>query len=270
MKDFLKHNWLIVIIVISLALNIIAGILLHQGSNIPADSSERTVIKQDPLNYENFKDQWGKAWIGIEVTDVTAEIASKAAMDRPEGAYVTTVATGSPAQKANIESGDVILSFNGRKIRTPEQFRSDLAGSQIGEEVYMCVAKEDYRLTAYVVPKQRPSYLPAVNHVFPWLGIEVNEVAFGSNEAKKLEEAEKAGGVLVEKVIKNSPAEKAGLLADDVIMSFNSRKTRTLREFLSDLAGTQVGQNIRMCIMRGDYRKTIYVTMEKRPNSTAI
>ena len=44
-------------------------------------------------------------------------------------------------------------------------------------------------------------------------------------------------------------------------MSFNSRKTRTLREFLSDLAGAQAGERVRMCIMRDDYRKTIYVTM---------
>ena len=127
----------------------------------------------------------------------------------------------------------------------------------------MCVAKDDYRLTVYAVPEERPSYLMPATKAFPRLGIEVAEVTFGSDEAEKLEEAGKAGGVLVEMILANSPAEKAGLQEGDVIMSFNSRKTRTLREFLSDLAGCQAGDQVRMCIIRNDYRMTIYVTLEK-------
>ena len=57
-------------------------------------------------------------------------------------------------QKADIANGDVILSFNGRKIRTPEQFRNDLSGSEVGSKVYMCVAKGDYRITVYTVPEK--------------------------------------------------------------------------------------------------------------------
>jgi len=270
MRSLLRKNWLIVATPISLTLNVVAAFLLYDGSQSPADGHERATIRQAPLDYENFKDQWGKAWLGLEVTHVTVEIAARAALDRAEGACVTTVAAGSPAQKADLARGDVILSFNGRKIRTPEQFRADLAGSEIGGEVYMCVAKEDYRVTVYAVPEERPSYLRPVTRAFPWLGIQAAEVVFGSDEAKKLDEAGKAGGVLVEKVIRNSPAEKAGLQEGDVIMSFNSRKRRTLREFLSDLAGAQTGDKIRMCLMSGDYRKTIYVTLEKQPNCTAI
>ena len=270
MRYFLRKNWLIVVTVISLILNVIGGFLLYQDSQNRVDSHEKGLIKQPALDYENLKGQWGKAWLGLEVADVTAEIAARAALDRAEGAWVTSVAAGSPAQKADIAPGDVILSFNGRKIRRPQQLRSDVAGSEVGNEVYMCVAKKDYRVTVYAVPEERPSYLPPVTRAFPWLGIEVAEVAFGSEEAKKLEEADKAGGVLVEKVIRNSPAEKAGLQEGDVIMSFNSRKTRTLREFLSDLAGAQAGETIRTCIVRGDYRKTIYVTLEKESSFTAI
>ncbi|NQT01649.1 MAG: PDZ domain-containing protein, partial [Planctomycetes bacterium] len=133
--------------------------------------------------------------------------------------------------------GDVIVSFNGRKIRTAKQLQSDLLGTEIGSEVYMCVVKGDYTITVYALPIERPSYLPPVNKALPWLGAKVSEVLFGTEEAKKLEEVGKAGGILIEEVIRNSPAEEAGLQADDIIMSFNSRKTRTLREFLSDLAG---------------------------------
>ncbi|HIJ70616.1 MAG TPA: PDZ domain-containing protein [Planctomycetes bacterium] len=262
MGYWLRKNRLIAVTIISLALNVVAAFIIYQDSKITIDSHEKNLIKAEPLDYETFKNRWGNAWLGLEVADVTLEVALRKSLDRAEGAYVKTVAAGSPAQKADIAPTDVILSFNGRKIRTPEQLQSDLSGSEVSGEVYMCVAKDDYRLTVYAVPEERPAYLTPVTKTFPRLGIEVAEVTFGSDEAEKLQEAAKAGGVLVEMVLADSPAEKAGLQKDDVIMSFNSRKTRTLREFLSDLAGCQPGDNVRMCIMRDDYRKTIYVTLE--------
>jgi len=263
MVFLLRKNWLIIVTIISLTLNVVAAFFLYQDSETTLDRHEKDLIKVEPLDYKNFKSQWGNAWLGLEVTDVTPEVAARKALDRAEGAYVKTVAAGSPAQKAGIAPTDVILSFNGRKIRTAKQFQSDLSGSKVGSEVYMCVAKDDYRLTVYAVPEERPSYLMPATSAFPRLGLEVAEVAFGSDEAEKLKEAGKAGGVLVEMVLANSPAERAGLQEGDVITSFNSRKTRTLREFLSDLASCQAGDQVRMCIMRDDYRMTIYVTLEK-------
>ena len=183
---------------------------------------------------------------------------------------VKSVAPASPADKANIEPGDVIVSFNGRKVRTAKQLQGDLLGSEIGSEVYMCVVKGDYTITVYAVPKERPSYLQPVTKALPWLGAKVSEIFFGSDQAKKLEEVGKAGGILVEEVIRNSPAEEAGLQADDIIMSFNSRKTRTLREFLSDLAGSEPSDEIPMCVIRDDIRKTIYVTLTRKPSLTNI
>lgn len=270
MVNFSKKNSFVIITIISVFLNIIAFYLLYQDTGTPDISQERKYIKQPPLDYENFKDEWGKAWLGIEVGVVTPQAAARVMVDRPEGALVQRISNGSPAQKADIEPGNVILSFNGRKIRNPEQFESDLAGSRIGDEVYMCVAKPDYRITVYMVPEERPDNLYPVTKAFPFFGAEVNEVVFGSDEAEKLEEIGKAGGVLIEKVIAGSPAEKAGLQEDDVIMSFNDRKARTLREFLSDLAGAEAGQQISMCIMFGDVRKTVYVTLGENPVSKEI
>ena len=267
MTYFIEKKWLIGVTIISLTLNVIAAFLLYHNSKTPFDIHEKNLIKQIPLDYETFKAQRGKAWLGVEVSNVTPEMAARAALDRVEGAYVNSVVPGSPAHKADIVPGDIIISFNGRKIRTPQQFQNDLAGSKVGSEVYMCVAKDDYRVTAYAVPEERPPYLPAVTKTYPFLGITVREVVFDSDEAERLVKAGKAGGVLVEKVIPNSPAEKAGLQEGDLVMSFNSRKTTTLREFFSDLSGAQAGERVRMCIMRGDYRKTLYVTLKEDPYS---
>ena len=257
----MQKKWLSILTIISLAFNVVAVLLLFQDSATPDEHGTRTT-EQLPLNYETFKVEWGKAWLGLEVSDVTPEMAAKAQLDRVEGAYVNNVAAGSPAMKADIDPGDIVISFNGRKIRTPQQFQNDIAGSKIGSEVYMCVAKDDYRVTAYAIPEERPSDLPVLIKTCPFLGATVSDAAFDSDQIEKLEEEGKSGGVLVERVIPNSPADKAGLQDGDLIMSFNSRKTTTLREFLSDLSGAMAGETVRMCIMRGaDYRKTIFVTL---------
>jgi len=270
MGNFLRKNGLIVITIISLTLNVLGAFVLYQDSKTTIDSHEKNLIKAEPLNYETFKNQLGSAWLGLEVSEVTPEVAAAVRLDKVQGALVKSVVPASPADKADIQPGDVIVSFNGRKIRTVSQLQSDLLGSKIGTEVYMCVVKGDYTITVYVLPIERPSYLPPVNKALPWLGVEVSEVLFGSEEAKKLEEVGKAGGILVEEVIRNSPAEKAGLQVDDIIMSFNSRKTRTLREFLSDLAGCDPGDEIPMCIIREDIRKTLYVTLTRKSLLTNI
>jgi len=270
MGYWVKKYWLIIVTITSLTLNVIAAFVLYQDSEIAAESHEKSLIKQAPLNYDTFKSQWGNAWLGLEVSEVTPEVAAAVRLDKVQGALVKTVAPGSPADKADIKPGDVIVSFNGRKIRTVSQLQGDLLGSETGTEVYMCVVKGDYTITVYVLPIERPSYLPTATKVMPWLGVKVSEVLFGTEEAKKIEEVGKAGGILVEEVIRNSPAEEAGLQTDDIIMSFNSRKTRTLREFLSDLAGSDPGDQVRMCIIRDDVRKTIDVTLAKTPSSVNI
>jgi len=252
---------IIMSLIISLVLNVVIGYFIYQDPDITFDNRKETRTRQTQLDYKSFEEEWGNAWLGLEVTDVTPEVAARKMLDRVEGAFVKSITAGSPARKTDITPGDVVLSFNERKIRTADQFRSDVAGSEIGSEVYMCVAKDDRRITVYLVPEERPPHLPVPTKSFPFLGIYVCEVVFSSDEAKKLEEAGKAGGVWVEKITPDSPAARAGLQEGDIIMSFNSRKTRSLREFFSDLAGSQAGTRVRMCIMRDDYRKTISVTL---------
>ena len=109
MRYFMEKKWLIAVTIISLILNVIAAFLLYQDSNTTPDDHETNLTKQPPFNYETFKVQWGKAWLGLEVSDVTPEMAARAQLDRVEGAYVNSVAAGTPAQKADIAPGDIIL-----------------------------------------------------------------------------------------------------------------------------------------------------------------
>jgi len=216
---------------------------------------------------------WAEAyptpWLGIEVTDVTWSMARNAGLDTVKGAFIIKTYPDSPAQKAGLRPQDIILSFNGRGIRNAMQFKNDISGTVIGREYQMCIARAGYRTDAYVVPAAAPSWIPAEQKPLGWLGVKVTDVKQDGEISDKLQELGKEG-VLVTGVPANSPAEKAGIAPGDVIMSFNFRKVRTANEFLNDLSGAEIGKPIRMCIMRGDIRVTLYPVPTKRTGEAKL
>ncbi|GAI05668.1 unnamed protein product, partial [marine sediment metagenome] len=181
-----------------------------------------------------FRQEWGSAWFGLEVTDVPLEVAIAVGLEEAQGALVRKVIGRSPAEESGIRIGDIVRSFNGRRIKNARDFKNDLAGTELGTEIEMCVAREGYRFTVYAVPQKRPLGFSVMQKIFPWLGVMFSEVIPETLESDKLEKIGKEGGVLIEEVIPNSPAGKVGIKAGDIIMSFNHRKVKTKREFLTE------------------------------------
>jgi len=258
-----RYKLLITIDLVILALIIICFLYYLPNSDYQQNSlNPQTVSPTLPLE----QSQEAVPWLGLEVIDVTTEIAIKAGLDKVKGALVQSFIYGSPVCKAGMQPGDIILSLNGRVIRTAGEFKNDVSGLEVGSEIDICVAREDYRTTLNVVVEPAPDWFTRENKISPWLGVEVGEVT-SEKDKKNLEDNDKDGGVLVKKVFPGSPAEKAGIEPGDVIMSFNYRKMRTVREFLTDLRGTQVGDRVRICFMREDIRKTVYPIVEKKPQT---
>jgi len=159
------------------------------------------------------------------------------------------------------------MSLNGKRVRTAKEFKNDISGLDADSEIKMCITREDYRTTINVVIDPAPDWYPRENKISPWLGVEASEVISEKDE-KNLEDLGKEGGVLVKNVFPGSPACKAGIEPDDILMSFNYRKLRTVREFITELNGAEVGDRIRICLMRGEIRKTVYPVLERKPQNS--
>ena len=59
-----------------------------------------------------------RGWLGVRIQEVTKEIASLAGLNEPKGAFIGGVSEGGPAEKGGIKTGDIILEFDGQKIKT--------------------------------------------------------------------------------------------------------------------------------------------------------
>ena len=76
-----------------------------------------------------------RGWLGVRIQEVTKEIADVEKLKKPEGALVASVGQNSPAEKAGIKAGDIILEFDGKKINTMKKLPNVVASTEVGKSV---------------------------------------------------------------------------------------------------------------------------------------
>ncbi len=99
------------------------------GFSIPSNSA-KTVIDQ-LVEFGETK----RGWLGVRIQDVTKEIAEVEKLDEPRGALVASVAENSPSDKAGVKAGDIILEFNGEKIKLMKELPMIVAKTEVGKKV---------------------------------------------------------------------------------------------------------------------------------------
>ena len=80
-----------------------------------------------------------RGWLGVRIQEVTKEIAEVEKLKKPEGALVASVGESSPADKAGIKAGDIILEFDGKKIDTMRTLPKVVANTKVGKNVQLKV-----------------------------------------------------------------------------------------------------------------------------------
>ena len=111
--------------------------------------------------YERLR-QVGKVargWLGVSLREITPELAKELSLPALQGAYVAEVVPGSPAEKAGIRKGDVIVSFNGHKIDLPTTLTLLVGKSPIGKRASAVIIRDGKQQTVEVPIEERPARL---------------------------------------------------------------------------------------------------------------
>ncbi len=170
--------------------------------------------------------------IGVQIQDVTAQLADAFGLDRPRGALVGQVVADGPAEKAGIKAGDVILSVDGKAVERSTQLPGIISTIKPGSDTKLEVwrDKSTKTLAVRVEPRdEEPVKVsnrrgePAEPAKADRLGLSVRPL--GADERKN---AETEGYLLVEDV--TGPAEKAGVRPGDVILGVNGKAVKSLAE----------------------------------------
>ena len=173
-----------------------------------------------------------RGWLGIYIQEITGDLSESFNLDRPIGALVSRVIEDSPAEKANIEVGDIVLHFNGIEISSSSMLPPLVGSVLAGEKAIIEVLRDDERLNIEVTIEQLPSdkaiAMGAKKKLeYPKiLGMTLGELSPEQREKPNLKE----GGLLVAE-IENGDAEQAGVRQGDIIIMLNNQHFETVEEF---------------------------------------
>ncbi len=99
------------------------------GFAIPANAASNVINQL--IKFGETK----RGWLGVRIQEVTKEIAEVEKLKKPQGALVASVGENSPADKAGIKAGDIILNFDGKKIDTMRTLPKVVASTEVGKSV---------------------------------------------------------------------------------------------------------------------------------------
>ncbi len=222
-------------------------------------------------------------YVGVYLAEIDGDRAKALKLREERGVEVTKVEEDSPAAKAGLKVGDVILDYNGQRVEGIEQFRRFVRETPAGREVKVGLMREGkaQNVMVRVGSRKMGSMEPMVSMVAP--RIEVPEIrmprggmVFWSSAALGVEAEGLEGqlaeffgvkeGVLVRRVMKASAAEKAGLRAGDVITKVDDTRVSTPSELTRAVRSLRTGVNARksfpLAVVRDKKEITVNVQVE--------
>lgn len=172
--------------------------------------------------------------LGVTIQPVTQELAQSFGLVKPEGALIRSVEKGSPADKAGIQSGDIILSFNGKKVIEAETLPSIVANTTPDSNATIEVWHQGkiQKLETKVAELKSEVAAPKVNDNSDSkyrLGLMLRPIDPREAKAAGTSEGLVVGGVTA------GPAAKAGISVGDIILSVNGTKVKTVDALKAEL-----------------------------------
>jgi serine protease Do len=207
-----------------------------------------------------------RGWLGVVIQDVTGELAESFGLNKPQGALISKVLPDSPASKAGLEPGDVILKFDGKNVPTSSDLPPIVGRTKIGETKPVEVMRNNKRKTLSVIIEQLPDDKEIVKAnankgrlIDERLAIEVANL----DEKQREEYAIAEGGVLVAN-IKQGPASASGMRPGDIIMSIDNQKIKNAKQFLDIAKDLPVNKAIPVLVQRGEGAIFLAVKIEQQ------
>jgi len=191
--------------------------------------------------------QW--AWMGVRIRDLSEqemdEIAKRHGIREGFGVVIIDVMEGTPAEKAGIKSGDLVVAFEERPVTDTRLLQRLIGGAGAGQDVRLTVLRTDgrRRLEVRLAAMPRPVLGERISAEFGFL----------------VREPEPAGSAAptISGVIRRSAAERAGLEVSDVILEINDQAVETREALREVMADASIEGPLRLTIRRGGSRLSV-------------
>lgn len=205
------------------------------------------------------KGRVSRGYLGINIQNLDFDTAKAFGIERAEGALVTEVVGGSPADKAGLRHGDVVLSVDRRTVETTRDLIDYVAAQPPGAKVRLQVLRDGERIEREVELGERSPVETASSESqeggsrgLDWLGLDFQDVTPGLRQSHGL--PGDIEGVVVLEVAASSPLYDEGVIAGDLITEVNGQSVADGDEFEKAVAGVESGAYLRLYVRRFDPR----------------
>lgn len=234
----------------------------YQGIGFAVPSNMVRVVMDQLLK----KGKVVRGWIGVTIQELTPELAQKFGLKLSEGALISDIAQGSPAQGAGMMRGDIILEFDGKKVADVGVLRNMVAQSRVGGHVVVKLLRRDKILATSVSIVELPvdssdtlqSATPRQESYGNALaGMTAADITRAVMNQLGIEKDER--GVVVVKIEPDSPAEDAGLKKGDLVQEVDRQKVGNLNEFNKAAAKVKPNDSVLLFVNRNG--KKFYIAL---------
>lgn len=194
--------------------------------------------------------------LGVQIDQVSKEVAESLGLSKTQGALVRGVEQGSPAEKAGLEPGDIILKFEGKTIEKssdlPRMVGNTKPGTRSAIQVWRRGSVKDMHITVGEFEVEKPvkkavaTEKPQAGNVTKVLGLTVSELSDAQKKELKLR-----GGVRVDAVAE--PASRAGIQEGDVILALANIETPHVQALEALIAKLDRSKPVSLLIRRGEW-----------------
>ena len=175
-----------------------------------------------------------RAWLGVMIAPVDAQVATELGLDRPRGALISSVQEDSPASKVDLKPLDIIVSMDGIEVEGHNHLRNYISSSPVGREVKLGILRDGKPREVSVKLGELDDDSVAISRdggrksSKAWMGITVEDL---TDEAAKELGYEGTDGVLVTDVHPNSPANHEGIQPNTLIIAVGDASVSSVADF---------------------------------------
>jgi len=214
-----------------------------------------------------------RGWLGVSIQEMTPDMARKFGLRTPDGALVSDITKGSPAQRAGLKRGDIITAFNGKAVKDASSLKNLVAQSRPGTKAVIRVIRGSKPLDLNAQVGEYPTEISRNEETerrkTPRTAMHRPEGAFTGLKVaglsreiiKQLGLSPAERGVVVVDVSEGSPAAEAGLKRGDVIEEIDRRSLAGLREF--NFIASRVPREEPVLLLVNRSEKRFYISLNQ-------
>lgn len=222
-------------------------------------------VAMDIANQLKAGGKISRGWLGIAIQEMSKELAESFGLKNTAGALIAGIEKSSPAEKAGLEPGDVIVKFDGKVIASSNDLPRVVAATKPGKTVQAEIMRKGILKTISVtvgdLPVERDEVVTGnKGNVKP----DQNKLGLGLRELSPQQKKKLNGrnGLLV--VDSQGISAQVGIRRGDVILALNNTEVQSLEQFSKQIQAIPAGKNIALLIQRGE--NTLYVPLKMPDN----